>query len=73
MSYLGLNLKSEGSGKNTKTRYLLEEVEALKSTCLHFPGGSVVGTPILLVQGAGVQSLGRELRSPVRCSMAKNK
>ena len=73
VSYLGLNLKSEGNGKNTKYQISVGRSGGSEIYLLALPWWLSGWNSILLVQGAGVQSLVRELRSPVRCSMAKNK
>ena len=73
VSYLVLNLKSEGNGKNTKHQVSIGRSGGSEIYLLGLPWRFSGWDSTLLVQGAGVQSLVRELGSPVWRSMAKNK
>ena len=63
MSYLGLNWKSEGNGKNTKYQVPVGRSGGSEIYLLALPWWFSGWNSILLVQGAGVHSLVRELRS----------
>ena len=51
----------------------LQKIMREKHRCWDFPGGPVVKTPVLPLQGPWVRSLIRELRCHILCGRAENK